>query len=379
MQFNNPLSSHQDSADMLYYFYPAMLDPFHRNHIHVASIIQSKDIKLYGSGRCLTTLVREFLKLYFEGIDIEIEGKLTNIRVVLCQIIGDNLALNTTLEYVISFSANYYCRLCKIYKKDAEKACEEILSMLRNKENYTQDLQTNDTSLTGITDDCVFNVLPYFHCTLNFSLDLMHDFYEGIIKYDICFVLLHFINNKVISLDKINDLINNFRYGSEEIRYIPNILKKEHLEEGNLKMTARETWQFFYLLPIIIGDCIPTDSEVWELLRVLIKIIEFCLEPSFNDMQLNYLGSLIKKHHTIYQKYFGPLKPKMHLITHLPSSIRAMGPPRMYMCFRMENKHQYFKCYAHCNRNRKNIPKTFAKNMSFISQIYFLKKVHILK
>lgn len=51
----------------------------------------------------------------------------------------------------------------------------------------------------------------------------------------------------------------------------------------------------------------------------------------------------------------------MHLITHLPSSIKYMGPLRQYMCFKMEAKHQYFKCYARVNRNRKNIAKTFAK------------------
>lgn len=361
MQFNNPLGPHTDHTDMLYYFFPALKDPFHRDNIHVASIIRSKNIQTYGSGSCLISLVRELIKLYFDGIDIEIEGKIINVKIVLCQIIGDNLALNGIMEYVLSFNANFYCRLCQMPKQDAEKSCEEILSKLRTKLNYEQDLEKKNSTLTGVAEDCVFNILPYFHCTLNFSLDLMHDFFEGIFKYDICQALIYFIDNNFITLEELNDRISNFRYGLEEGRYIPNILIRDNLKNNNLKMTAREAWQFFYLLPILIGDKIPEDDEVWELLRTLLKIIEMCLESSFDETKLTLLSSLISKHHTIYMKYFRELKPKMHLITHLPSSIRAMGPPRNYMCFRMEYKHQFFKCYAHSNKNRKNIAKTFAK------------------
>lgn len=362
MQYNNALGTHTDSTDMLYYFFPALLDPFHRNNIHVAAIIRSKHIQFYGSGRCLSTLVRELFKLYFDGIDIKLEGQVTNVKIVLCQVIGDNSALNTVLQYLSNFSkANFYCRICKMSRIDAQKYCEELISQLRTQENYQRDLLQNDSSKTGIAENCVFNALPYLHCTLNYSLDLMHDFFEGIIQYDICQALLYFIRNKLITLEEINDRISNFRYGSEDIRYIPNILIKANLEANKLKMSAREAWQFLYLLPLLIGDKIPEGDEVWDMLRTLLKILEISLESSFDDLKIGLLAALIKRHHTIYKTYFGELKPKMHFITHLPSSIRAMGPPRKYMCFRMEYKHQFFKVYAHCINSRKNIAKTLAK------------------
>lgn len=361
VEINNAVGKHKESTDNLYYFYPGLIDPFHKDNIHVAAILKSKDIKSYGSGRCLSSLVRELLKLALDGINIQHNGEILNIKVVLGQIIGDNLALNAILEYILGFRGNFYCRICKMSRSEAEIFCEEVISKLRTKENYENDLQLNDSSATGIEQDCVFNVLKYFHCTYNYSLDLMHDFFEGIIKYDVCQVILNFIERKLITIDELNERISNFTYGSEESRYIPNILNIRKLKENNLNMTAKEAWQFIYLLPLLIGDIVEDNDEVWTLIKTLLELLELCLSSSFNNAKLTLLSSLVKRHHTIYQKYFGALKPKMHLITHLSTSIRAMGPLRSYMCFRMEAKHRFFKIYGHCTPNRINISKTFAK------------------
>lgn len=274
-----------------------------------------------------------------------------------------------------------FCKICiftisRLPRTEAEKLCEEIVSQLRNKQNYEADLLKNNETETGITNDCIFNTLPYFHCTLNLSLDLMHDFFEGIFKYDICQVLLHFINKGAFTLKEFNERINCFQYGSEEIRYIPNIFEKKNLENFNLKMTAREAWQFLYLLPILIADRIDEGDEVWKLLLTLMKIIEICLGSYFDPVLLSHLTELIKDHNMLYQRFFGPLKPKMHLITHLPTSIKAMGPPRNYMCFRMEQYHRFFKIYAHCTPNRKNIPKTFSKKYAlYYAHLLFENKI----
>lgn len=377
VQYNNQTGPHQNSSDMLYYFYPGLKDPLHKTNIHVASIINSKNIKEYGNGRCLAPLVRELFRLCTDGVDLVFNGKVINVKIVVCQIIGDNLALNAILEYILGFSkGKYYCRICRLSRTEAEQVCEEIVSELRNKENYEADLLTNNEKLTGITNDCIFNTLPYFHCTMNLSLDLMHDFFEGIFKYDICQILLYFINKGVISLKELNDRINCFQYGSEEVRYIPNILEKKNLGQFNLKMTAREAWQFLYLLPILIGDKIDEGDEVWKLLLILMKIIEICLGSYFDLSLLNHLTQLIKEHNILYQRFFGSLKPKMHLITHLPTSIKAMGPPRNYMCFRMEQYHRFFKIYAHCTPNRKNIPKTFSKKYAlYYAHLLFENKI----
>uniref|UniRef100_T1GJT1 Uncharacterized protein n=1 Tax=Megaselia scalaris TaxID=36166 RepID=T1GJT1_MEGSC len=342
MQFNNSLGKHTDSTDMFYYFYPGLNDPLNRFNVHLASVIRSKFIKEYKNAKSLASLVKELYSLFMDGIDFEIEGKIVNIKFVLGLIIGDNLALNAILDYIIGFRGNFYCRICKVSRLDAEKLCEELISELRNRFNYEDDVNINDPSLTGVVNNSMFNILPYFHCTLNLSLDLMHDFFEGIFQYVICHSILYFIEKKFFTLAELNEIINNFSYGN-----------------CNLKMTAREAWQFLYLLPLYIGNKIDCNDEVWILLKTLLQIIELLLGSSFDEISLGELNSLIKKHNALYIKYFGSLKPKMHLITHLVTSIKAMGPPRHYMSLRMEMMHIYFKVYAHCTPNRKNISKSF--------------------
>lgn len=114
VQYNNQTGPHQSSSDMLYYFYPGLDDPLHKFNIHVASIINSKNIKEYGNGRCLAPLVRELFRLCLDGVDLMFNGKIINAKTVVCQIIGDNLALNAILEYILGFSkGKFYCRICR--------------------------------------------------------------------------------------------------------------------------------------------------------------------------------------------------------------------------------------------------------------------------
>lgn len=379
MQFNNALGSHTDSVDMFYYFYPGLNDPLNKNNIHLASIVRSKFIKEYKNGRCLASLVKELFVLFKDGIDFDFDGRIVNVKFVLGQIIGDNLALNSILQYTLSFRSNFYCRICKVPRAEAEQLCEEIISELRNKESYEEDLRIADLSRTGIKSDCIFNTLPYFHCTLNLSLDLMHDFFEGTFKYVICDAIIYFIGNMKFTLEELNERINIFNYGKDDIKYIPNILKRTNLENHNLKMSAREAWQFLYLLPLYIGDKIEDDDEVWTLLITLLEIIELLLRSSFDEYHLTKLKTLIRIHNELYIKYFGTLKPKMHFMTHLPTSIKAMGPPRHYMALRMEMKHMFFKLYSHCTRNRKNIAKTLSKKYSLhFANLLLNEKPHTL-
>lgn len=96
-----------------------------------------------------------------------------------------------------------------------------------------------------------------------------------------------------------------------------------------------------------------------------IEITEIILRSSFHETSLNYLEQQVAKFCFLYRELFGPLKPKMHFMTHLSTSIRAMGPPRNYMCFKMEEKHRFYKIYAHIMPNRKNISLSFAKKYQY--------------
>jgi len=117
-----------------------------------------------------------------------------------------------------------------------------------------------------------------------------------------------------------------------------------------------------FFFPIIVGDLIPENDEIWAFVLVLVQIIDLLLSFKFTEEKIILLQQLIKQHNINYVLLFGDnLKSKHHLLIHYPSIIKYSGPPRHYWCFRFEAKHKELKLYAHTTTSRKRITLTLAK------------------
>ena len=66
-----------------------------------------------------------------------------SVKPKLLQVTGDNLALNSMLGYVTSFMSNYYCRICKMYRRHAQREPIEDEGLLRNPGDYDDDAHTD--------------------------------------------------------------------------------------------------------------------------------------------------------------------------------------------------------------------------------------------
>lgn len=372
MQYNNPLGAHLEQAEMLYYAFPCLSDPLNDLNTFLAAVIMTKDVKSFGNGKCFAPLVENFDRLYKKGIEIDLNGKIVKVKFLLANITGDNAALNAILDYMKGFNANIFCRICLCTIQETITLPYEQADKLRTEENYLEGLKIDDPKKTGIAEDCVFNALEYFHCVENKSLDLMHDVFEGYSHNDLTNFILRLNDDKIMSFREFNRRLSDFSYGKEDVQYIPSIIEREKIKKGILKLTAREMWQFIYLFPIVIGDIIPENYEPWEMILCMIEIVDILLGSSFYPEILEHLKRKVSRHHFLYNKHFGKLTPKMHFATHLRTSIEAMGPPRFYMCFRLEAKHRYFKIYAHVSNSRKNTPVSFARKYS----LYFANFLH---
>ncbi|KAB0790310.1 hypothetical protein PPYR_15348 [Photinus pyralis] len=112
---NSPLGPHAMSLCGAYYTIPViptyLLSKL--NHIFLAGIFKSDHMKHFGINSTLYKIVKEFNKLEQDGIELDIEGSKQKIYFSVSLIIGDNLSLNTVLQFTKSFNANFYCRLCK--------------------------------------------------------------------------------------------------------------------------------------------------------------------------------------------------------------------------------------------------------------------------
>lgn len=378
VEINNPLGSHANfqTITAIYYSFPLAKNNSQLINIFVAALVKSIDLKKFGNDSCLNSLINEINILEKEGICISTKNGSFQVYFLLGLVLGDNLGLNSILEFSRSFSSNYYCRFCKVEKSIMRTLCEEDNTMMRNIENYTEDIAKNNFSCTGLYKESILNKIFSFHVTSNFCVDVMHDVFEGVCHYDMCHIIKYYVYTvQLFSLNTLNNRKSNFNYGSLEVGNISPPIKDIHLNKCHLKMSAREMMTFIHFFPLMIGDLIIEGDEVWQFFLILIKLIDILLSNTFNQSAILHLKNLIMQHNSLYISLFNDtLKPKHHFLVHYPTIIQYSGPPRHFWCFRFEAKHREMKIYARTTSSRKNITLTLAKKSQLKFSNFLIKQ-----
>ncbi|KAE9528505.1 hypothetical protein AGLY_012076, partial [Aphis glycines] len=192
----NPLGPHSGIHKMgcIYYTIPAFPPEYlsSLDNIFVAFLFHSSDRSHYkiSNKKMFRALIKELIEIQENGIQL-----LNHITIyfALGLVLGDNLGLNSILGFIESFSANYYCRICRSPKSDLQHFISES-KLLRNKINYESDLIQNNVSVTGLNERCIFNDIPNFHITGNIVCDFMHDIPKGVARYDMAVIINNYIN-----------------------------------------------------------------------------------------------------------------------------------------------------------------------------------------
>lgn len=110
------------------------------SHIFLSSLIKSKDFKGFGNDLYLHNLINELNYLEKEGTQIVTKEGEFRVYFVLGLVLGDNLGINTILEFSLSFSSNYICRFCKAQKLVSHNMFVENSNLMHTIENYSFDV-----------------------------------------------------------------------------------------------------------------------------------------------------------------------------------------------------------------------------------------------
>lgn len=250
------------------------------DQIFLVSLFKTNDKKYFGNSIIFKDLISELNYLENTGIFVTVNNKVHDIFFSLGLIIGDNLSLHSILGFTESFVSRYPCRFCKTIKNECHVQTTEVDINLRNSINYADDLKLNDVLLTGVKESCVWNEISSFHVTQNYCVDIMHDMLEGVCNHDIGLMLkIMIFDLKYFTIDKLNNRIELFDYGSVDIQSRPTLIASETLKsKGNkLKMSAGEMLCFVKNLGLIIGDLVPLNSEIWSIYIILDKILNIIL------------------------------------------------------------------------------------------------------
>lgn len=375
----NPLGSHAGVHKLgaVYASFPFLPPQFRStlDNIILISLFHSDDRKEFGNKNVFAPLINELTHLEKCGIDIDIDKEKIKIHFVLGLIIGDNLGLNSTLGFVESFSSNYFCRICLLSKEQTEHVCSDKVAPLRNSVNYSDHVNIGNPSLTGIKEACVFNDIPSFHVTQNYSVDLMHDLLEGVCHYDMIEILDHLIfTRKYFSLDTLNFKMNVFDYSSIDLRNKPPMIPEHFRKKTKLSMSAAEMLCCVKYFALAIGEYVPLDDPVWQLYINLREILDIVLARSVSSEVANLLDVLITEHNNQYINLFNKtLKPKFHILTHYPRIMKYVGPLRHIWSMRFESKHRQSKITASVTLSRRNITYSLALKHQLILSNTLLK------
>lgn len=103
------------------YYSLSNLEPWTRTNINVirlAVIVAQKDTAYFGVKKSIRPLLRDLMKLEVEGFVIR--GQ--RVKVVVIELLGDNLGTHTFTGLVENFSiSNYFCRYCEESREDWRK------------------------------------------------------------------------------------------------------------------------------------------------------------------------------------------------------------------------------------------------------------------
>lgn len=205
----------------------------------------------------------------------------------------------------------------------------------RNRDNYDEDVATDNVTDTGIHEDSPFNRIPFFHVTESSGADLAHDLTEGSLHTSLSKSILHFITQKYFDLDYLNDQISSIDFGEAEKGNRPTRITMKNLKSFKFKMTSSEMFFFTHHLTFMIGNRVPDNDSVWQHVLATIKMFDVCYLPSYDQEDLEALRASCENFNKGLKDLYGQiLQHKCHLLTHYWELTIEFGPLRYVQTIR---------------------------------------------
>lgn len=288
--------------------------------------------------------------------------------------------MNDVCGFARSHSANYFCRFCRLRKKETKTATTEVYREMRDKVNYEEDLKKNNFKGTGIKEDSFVNSICLCHVTTCLGIDIMHDVFEGILHYNLCEIILALINDGYCSLDLFNKLKADLSYGEVEAGDKSPPITLKRLQSNKLLMSASEMQCFAHHIMLIVGDLIPNKNyRVWKFLLQTVKFVDLLFLPFYTPQDLDNLKITISKMNEMYIRIFKTeLKPKHHYLTHYPTMIRRFGPLYYISSMRYEAKHKVVKNYTKNTSNRLDLSHSIGRKLQYNFACRLLSKIGLV-
>lgn len=377
-EIGNPLGSHAGvhKLEGVYVSIPCLPPNYvsQLQNIFILALLHSSDRTRFGNNVTFQKVFDMLNDLKQNGINIETENYKGVIKFHMAVLTGDNLGLNGVLGFVESFSANRPCRICTANKEQIHSMFYENHDLLRNMQNYSNNLELNNVFETGIKEKCAWFALDGFDLFENVAVDVLHDYLEGVCPYVMKFVLTDLVQRqKLISLENLAIKIRHFNYGPDSNSKPCDPVRSER-SSIILKCSASEMICLVRYFGLIVGYNVPDENEVWLLYIKLRQLLDKLLSRRIHESTIDQVKFLVAELNELYcQMSDVHLKPKFHFLTHYPQMLKKFGPLTQIWTMRFEAKHRVSKFMARASQSRVNICKTIAVKHQLILNDIFLK------
>ncbi|XP_066581593.1 uncharacterized protein [Prorops nasuta] len=163
---NNPLGSNSriGKCGAIYISIPCLPPEFQSKleNIFLFVLFNTADKKQLNNAIIFNAVIKELQFLESDGILVSFNNVEQRIYFKLVLIIGENLGLHSIVGFVEGVTAPYPCRFCLINKSLIKTVFHERSCILRNVDNYEEQINLNNCSLTGIKELCCFHKLKVF-------------------------------------------------------------------------------------------------------------------------------------------------------------------------------------------------------------------------
>ena len=97
----------------------------------------------------------------------------------------------------------------------------------------------------------------------------------------------------------------------------------QNIHTLKIKQTACQAWCLLRMLPLMVGHCVPHDSEARDVLIKLLDVTEYCTTSEVTSTLASFLADLIEDFLTHYYTVFPDMtmKPKFHYLVHYPEQL----------------------------------------------------------
>lgn len=380
-EIGNPLGSHSGIHKLggIYLSLPFLPVRYvsQLNNILMLGLFHESDRIAFGNNIIFQKVFDQLNHLKTNGITIQSQKFNGTIKFHVVCLTGDNLGLNSVLGFVESFVANRFCRICIANKDEMKTMLFEDKNLMRNKDNYENDLNLCNPTLTGIKERCTFiDNLRDFDMFEQVAVDPLHDFLEGTCRYVLNYLVTFLvIESKLVPLSIIQNKIKLFDYGADSNSKPLNCI----VPDGNnvkIRTSAAEMLTLVRYFGVIIGYYVPNNCEPWELYLYLRRILDRLLNPIVSEegsLQLKFWVAGLNELYLKLTKTF--LKPKFHFMVHYPHMMLKFGLLTQVWTMRFEAKHRVSKIAARSTSCKVNICKTVAlKNQLVLNDIFIKSK-----